>query len=409
MKTAKFKFFAPVICVLILIAIGILWSDDIPGGDYLTLLDRFEVTGPGALYPGWFDDFDNGLPDDWTNVGAWGPFGTWQDDPETSFARLESPGFFSGPVFGVYWYRTTIFSYNIWNSWVKAGSGDFQGTATFAAALPQINQYTWLCLHFDRFIDGKPYQEQIQVSLTNYAPEVAAILGLPGGLHIEQRRMLLDGQTWAVVEHTNFATESIIPPSPLGSVILAIKYIDDFQNPRFYTEYSITEDPELVVPFSEKPIPSNLDPSNIAFWSIDTGLVVPRVYLDIKPGSCPNPFNVKSRGVLPVAILGTESLDVHNINPSTVLLTRGEYPGVSPLRWSYEDVATPFYGPTCECHDLNGDGYLDLTLKFDTQELVETLGLDEEAGNTITIWLTGNLVQELGGTPIRGRDCIRIK
>lgn len=408
MKTAKFKFFASVMCVLILIAIGILWSNDIPGGDYLTLLDRFEVTGPGALYPEWFDDFDNGLPDDWTNLGAGGYFGTWQDEPGSSFARLESPGFFSGPVFGMYWYRTTIFSYNIWKSLVQAGTGDFQGTATFAAALPQINQYTWLCLHFDRIIDGKKYQEQIQVSLTNYAPEVAAILGLPGGLHIEQRRMLLDAQTWAVVEHTNFATESIIPPSPLGSVILAIKYIDD-SNPRFYTEYSITEPPEFVMPFSEKPILSNLDPSNIAFWSIDTGLVVPRVYLDIKPGSCPNPFNVKSRGVLPVAILGTESLDVHNINPSTVLLTRGEYPGVLPLRWSYEDVATPFYGPTCECHDLNGDGYLDLALKFDTQELVETLGLDEEAGNTITIWLTGNLVQELGGTPIRGRDCVRIK
>jgi hypothetical protein len=266
-----------------------------------------------------------------------------------------------------------------------------------------------LCFSFERVIDGKPYQEQIHVSLTNYAPEVAAILNLPGGLHIEQRRMLLDGQTWAVVEHTDFGTESIIPPSPLGSVILAIKYIEDSQNSKFYIGYSMTEIPELVVPFSNQPILSNLGPSDFAFWSIDTGLVVPRVRLDIKPGSCPNPFNLKSRGVLLAAILGTEDLDVHNINPSTVFLTREEYPGVSPLRWNYEDVATPFYGPASECHDLNGDGYLDLTLKFDVQELIETLELDEEAGNTITLWLNGNLVQELGGTPIRGRDSIKIK
>jgi len=409
MKTAKFKFFASVMCVLILIAIGILWSNSIPGGDYLTLLDRFEVTGPGAFNDGWFDDFDNGIPDDWSNLGGGGYFGTWEDESGTSYARLESPGFFSGPVFGVYWYRTTIFSYNIWNSYVQAGEGDFHGTATFAAMLPQINQYTWLCFHFERVIDGRPYQEQIQLSLTNYAPEVAAILNLPGGLHIEQRRMLLDAQTWDVVEHTNFATAGVSPPDDLGPVILAIRYIEDSQNPRFYTGYSMTEEPEYVVPFLDTPIPSNLGPGNFTFWSIDTGLVVPRVFLDIKPGSCPNPFNLKSRGVLPIAILGTEDLDVHNIDPSTVLLTRGEYPGVSPLRWSYKDVSAPFYGPSCECHDLNGDGYLDLTLKFDTQELVEALGLDEEAGNTITLWLTGNLVQELGGTPIRGRDCIKIK
>jgi hypothetical protein len=89
--------------VLIRIAIGILWSNSIPGGDYLTLLDRFEVTGPGAFYPGWFDDFDDGLPGDWSNLGGGGYFGTWQDEPGTTFARLESPGFFSGPVCGVYW------------------------------------------------------------------------------------------------------------------------------------------------------------------------------------------------------------------------------------------------------------------------------------------------------------------
>lgn len=136
------------------------------------------------------------------------------------------------------------------------------------------------------------------------------------------------------------------------------------------------------------------------------------VYVDIKPGSCPNPLNLKSKGVLPVAVLGTADFDVTTIDPETVRLAlavgEGE-PYVSPLRWSIEDVATPFEGELCECHDLNGDGYLDLSLKFDTQELVITLDLEAYAGETIPLILIGNLFGENGdGLPIIGSDCIRI-
>jgi len=57
---------------------------------------------------------------------------------------------------------------------------------------------------------------------------------------------------------------------------------------------------------------------------------------------------------------------------------------------------------------LNGDGYLDLTLKFSTQEIVETLVLEDEARNTILLIFTGNIKEEEGGTPIKGLDCIKI-
>lgn len=132
------------------------------------------------------------------------------------------------------------------------------------------------------------------------------------------------------------------------------------------------------------------------------------VDIDIKPGSCPNPLNSKRKGVLPVAVLGTEGFDVTTIDPATIRLTREGYDGVPPLRWSYEDVATPFEGELCECHDLNGDGYLDLTLKFSTQEVIATLGLEGEAGNTIPLLLTGNLKEEFDRTPIEGSDCVRV-
>ena len=142
--------------------------------------------------------------------------------------------------------------------------------------------------------------------------------------------------------------------------------------------------------------------------AIQFKVVIP-VSVDIKPGSCPNPLNLKSKGVLPVAVLGTEDFDVTKIDPLTILLSReGVEEGVAPIRSDYEDVATPFEGELCDCHNLNGDGYLDLTLKFETQLLVETLGLGEVAGETIPLTLTGNLRETEDGTPIEGKDCVLI-
>ena len=136
-----------------------------------------------------------------------------------------------------------------------------------------------------------------------------------------------------------------------------------------------------------------------------------KVYLDIKPGSCPNPVNLKSRGVLPVAVLGTADFDAETIDPVTIQLSREGSEGVvkPPIRSDYEDVATPFEGELCGCHDLNADGYPDLTLKFKTQELVENLELGELMGETISLTLTGELRESEGGTPIIGEDCVWIK
>lgn len=131
-----------------------------------------------------------------------------------------------------------------------------------------------------------------------------------------------------------------------------------------------------------------------------------QVAVDIKPGSCPNPLNTKSKGVLTVAILGTEDFDPTDIDPTTVLLSREVCEdGISPIRWSYEDVATPFEGTGCDCHDLDGDGYLDLTLKFKTQEVLASLG-DVNDGEVIKLTISGHLKKEACSVPIQGSDCI---
>ena len=44
------------------------------------------------------------------------------------------------------------------------------------------------------------------------------------------------------------------------------------------------------------------------------------VYVDIKPGGCPTPVNVGSKGVLPVAVLGTGDFDVSTIDPQSITL-----------------------------------------------------------------------------------------
>jgi hypothetical protein len=131
------------------------------------------------------------------------------------------------------------------------------------------------------------------------------------------------------------------------------------------------------------------------------------VSIDIKPTSCPNPINFKSRGVLPVAILGTEDFDVTEIDPATVMLE-----GIAPLRWSIEDVATPYDGEItagcCECCTTEGpDGFPDLTLKFSTPEIVAALegarfNVDKEC---FILQLTGELTD---GTAIEGNDIVKI-
>ncbi len=151
-----------------------------------------------------------------------------------------------------------------------------------------------------------------------------------------------------------------------------------------------------------------------------------QVPVDIKPGTCPNPLNIGSRGVLPVAILGTSDFDVTTIDPTTVTLGGGSILSnqenskkikilVSkqhPLRWSLEDVGgTPdgsFVAKSdpYQCNNLGPDGRLDMLFKFDTQAIVATLG-DVEENEPITLQLRGKLKD--GITEISGEDVVIIK
>jgi len=134
--------------------------------------------------------------------------------------------------------------------------------------------------------------------------------------------------------------------------------------------------------------------------------------LDIKPGSCPNPVNPKSQGVVPAAVVGTDSFDVMQIDFDSLELMRADGVGgaVTPRvrdhghSYSIEDVATPFEGDLCECHEYVGDGIEDMGIKFSTPELAEAFELDSVGPRTpIVLTLRGTLMD---GTPFEVSDCI---
>lgn len=140
---------------------------------------------------------------------------------------------------------------------------------------------------------------------------------------------------------------------------------------------------------------------------INVAAPLPAVPLDIKPQSCPNPLSLKEKGVLAIAILGTDTFDVSQVDPVTVRLE-----GVSPLRWSLEDVSTPYEPFTGKadpynCNEYGPDGYLDLTLKFKAKEVVAALG-EINDGDVLILHLLANLREEYGGTLIAGEDVVVI-
>lgn len=105
------------------------------------------------------------------------------------------------------------------------------------------------------------------------------------------------------------------------------------------------------------------------------------VEIDIKPGSSQNTVNPKSKGVIPVALLGGPDLNLNTVD-------------IASLAFGPGGAAAEHGGHPA---DVNGDGYADLMLHFRTQDSGIAAG-DTEAT------LKGALID---GTPIAGADVVR--
>jgi hypothetical protein len=144
------------------------------------------------------------------------------------------------------------------------------------------------------------------------------------------------------------------------------------------------------------------------------GLIGPEYAVDIKPGSCPNSFNRRSNGVLPVALVGTDAFDVNLVDISSLEIARADGVGGSAgpnegppgPHTVVEDVTAPFVGETCECDELLPDGEMDLSMKFKSSDVVEALELDDlSSGAFVELEVSGTL---LNGTEFAATDCIRL-
>jgi hypothetical protein len=195
-----------------------------------------------------------------------------------------------------------------------------------------------------------------------------------------------------------------------------------FQFPAFY-EAVIKAEYRLGTPTLNVNNPPDV-PSTIS-GSLDSAEIkiigpAPAV-MDIKPGSCPNPINVKSRGVIPMAILGGKDLNIRAIDYTSIYLTNGltdsdgKLITVAPIRLGIEDVGGPYpFDPLMpredrmDCGVSTADSFMDLTLKFSTQEVVEAFDLMNEEDRSTQEWFllfslkdpNGKIIKEMVGSDV---------
>jgi len=125
-----------------------------------------------------------------------------------------------------------------------------------------------------------------------------------------------------------------------------------------------------------------------ALWAIcNWDVCVVDVNIDIKPGSDPNSINLSSAGVIPVAILSSETFDATTVDPVTVSLAGA---GVKMAGKSGKYLSH-------EC-DVNSDGLLDLVCQVLTEDWTI------ETGATIAVLEA----ETYDGQSIRGEDSVRI-
>jgi len=261
------------------------------------------------------------------------------------------------------------------------GTGNVEITTTLAPVTPTANSQLFLM-----FLDVDPEPEPLFGILTG---PIDAPSPCGPGLQAVIALLPQDGSGDPA---EILGCDGIDPAAVVGNIVL--KFIVDDASNEIHSLYSInggtdfTDTSEFDVPIPPLPdFPPLGSPTCgtarcFDFAMVASGQPAP-ILLDIKPGADPNSINPSNRGVIPVAILGSDSFDVLDVDVTTLAFG----PNGAPLAHRN--------GPHVK--DANHDGIDDLLAHFPTEESGIVPG-DEEA------CVTGEL---LDGTPFESCDDIR--
>ena len=110
---------------------------------------------------------------------------------------------------------------------------------------------------------------------------------------------------------------------------------------------------------------------------LSEGLGPGQMAIDILPGNPDNVVDLKKVRIISIAILGSDTLNITDINPRTI---------------RFEATTQTLVGKTdkslCHTADINGDGYVDLVCD------VKTMGFRVEAGDIPVVISAGTYQRE---------------
>jgi hypothetical protein len=211
-----------------------------------------------------------------------------------------------------------------------------------------------------------------------------------GGLAAEDGRLFATLGLASIVELEPETCQVIGGPYPIPGSDLA--YGLAFDGTSLYAGSIIRPGIHTIDPDTGDPLgflPLAYAPTGLAATA---AVAVPECAFDVdfRPGSAVNTLNPRSRGRVPVALYGSDSMDTGVVGQDSLALS-----GVMADHSAFEDV--------------DGDGILDLILHFRTQALVRSLVSehgDLEYGMLLEVTLRGELMD---GTVCNGTDMIRIR
>ena len=267
-------------------------------------------------------------------------------------------------------------------AWIKVTAEDDEGaseavTGPFALNNAVREWLTDLEVDPEPLVLGEPFDANLTLHLMNYAgaivPTSPDINGWSSVVVLINDRVIWWGEDGLYNPGAGYDTRSID--------------LSRFWSP---DERVIPEDLE---PASEYILTIKVEPyyyycNNVAEISqkVEIHDPVVAIEIDIKPGTDDNCINLGSGGYLPVAILGSDTFDVMNVDQGTI-----EFAGCAARAKGKKGKRGSF-------SDVNEDGYIDIVVHFWVQELALT-------PSDLAATLSGELKD---GTIIEGTDVIQV-